>query len=208
MIFSISDLPITPENLREYERFLLEIHDEVPYGELCDCGDCLGVSPRLIAAADRIEELEKKQAALKDDNEALKKELGSSPTADALNKLWQDIILKRKPDYGDWEYPGQAYRHLLTEYEELKADPWQRITADPATLPPEDTALLISIDFKNGNGQITIDGYYHKGMWCVGKWNESPRTEHRPIITRYYAVEYAWQPWPAPAPYPDNEVSK
>lgn len=42
-------------------------------------------------------------------------------SAQALDLLWQDIILSRDPNYGDWEYPGQAYRHLLAEYRDIKA---------------------------------------------------------------------------------------
>jgi hypothetical protein len=45
--------------------------------------------------------------------------LEDNPAADALDKLWRDIILVRRPSYGDWEYPGQAYRHLLAEFNEL-----------------------------------------------------------------------------------------
>lgn len=40
---------------------------------------------------------------------------------DALNLLWQDIILAHNPDYGDWEYPGQAYRHIKAEHDEALA---------------------------------------------------------------------------------------
>ena len=42
------------------------------------------------------------------------------PSAHALDLLWKDIILSRDPNYGDWEYPGQAYRHLLAEYRDLE----------------------------------------------------------------------------------------
>jgi len=44
----------------------------------------------------------------------------SDASTDGLNKLWQEVILAAKPDYGDWEYPGQAYRHLKIEFDELK----------------------------------------------------------------------------------------
>lgn len=43
-----------------------------------------------------------------------------NPAADVLDKLWQEIILKQNPDYGDWEYPGQAFRHLKAEYVDLR----------------------------------------------------------------------------------------
>lgn len=38
---------------------------------------------------------------------------------DALERLWTEIILARKPNYGPWEYPGQAYRHILAEFQEV-----------------------------------------------------------------------------------------
>lgn len=42
-----------------------------------------------------------------------------TPCEDALDLLWQEIILKNNPDYGDWEYPGQAYRHIKAEYDDV-----------------------------------------------------------------------------------------
>lgn len=41
---------------------------------------------------------------------------------DPLNLLWNDIILKKYPNYGDWEYPGQAYRHIVAEFNDLSAE--------------------------------------------------------------------------------------
>ena len=40
--------------------------------------------------------------------------------ADALEKLWREIVVARCPDYGDWEYPGQAYRHIKAVVDELE----------------------------------------------------------------------------------------
>jgi DNA repair exonuclease SbcCD ATPase subunit len=37
----------------------------------------------------------------------------------ALDDLWKAILLEKDPDYGDWEYPAQAYRHLKDEYDDL-----------------------------------------------------------------------------------------
>ncbi len=34
----------------------------------------------------------------------------------ALDELWKEIILKNKPNYGDWEYPMQAKRHIVCEF--------------------------------------------------------------------------------------------
>jgi predicted nucleic acid-binding Zn-ribbon protein len=39
----------------------------------------------------------------------------NAPCADALDKLWKAIMPE---NYGDWEYAGQAYRHLLCVYNE------------------------------------------------------------------------------------------
>lgn len=42
----------------------------------------------------------------------------NTPCGDALDKLWKAIM---SSTYGDWEYPGQAYRHLLCVYNEQNA---------------------------------------------------------------------------------------
>lgn len=42
----------------------------------------------------------------------------TSPSTDAIDDLWRDIILETHPDYGDWEYPGEAYRHILAEHKQ------------------------------------------------------------------------------------------
>ena len=44
---------------------------------------------------------------------------GKSPLEVAIDEFWRDIILKRKPTYGDWEYGGMAYRHIMCEVEEM-----------------------------------------------------------------------------------------
>ncbi len=49
-------------------------------------------------------------------------DLVNVPSAHALDALWRDIILSKSPDYGDWEYPGQAYRHLLGAYRILERE--------------------------------------------------------------------------------------
>lgn len=43
------------------------------------------------------------------------------PAALAIDDLWKEVILSANPTYGDWEYPGQAYRHLLAEWRGLQA---------------------------------------------------------------------------------------
>jgi hypothetical protein len=53
--------------------------------------------------------------------ERLKNELETHNMAAAhgLDCLWRSLILARKPEYGDWEYPGQAFRHLDEEFREV-----------------------------------------------------------------------------------------
>lgn len=66
-------------------------------------------------------------ATAKEDNQRLKEALEkanvavNTPCGDALDKLWKEVMLRRRPDYGDWEYPGFAYRHLKAEFEEIEA---------------------------------------------------------------------------------------
>ena len=40
----------------------------------------------------------------------------NTPCGEVLDWLWKEMILAENPDYGDWEYPGMAYRHLLARY--------------------------------------------------------------------------------------------
>ena len=82
----------------------------------------------------RIEELEEQQ---KDLIEASKQK--NTPCGDALDKLWTEILIARDPKYGDWEYPGQAYRHIKAEYEELQARV-KSLEADKARLDWLDSA--------------------------------------------------------------------
>lgn len=42
-----------------------------------------------------------------------------SPLEQTIDDLWRDIILARKPNYGDWEYGGFAYRHIMEEFREV-----------------------------------------------------------------------------------------
>lgn len=46
-------------------------------------------------------------------------EVTNDACGDALQKLWDHIIVARRPDYGDWEYPGQAYRHIKAEFDQV-----------------------------------------------------------------------------------------
>lgn len=51
---------------------------------------------------------------------AIREELKNEPCGDALDLLWKEIILSRNPNYGDWEYPGMAYRHLKAEFDSVR----------------------------------------------------------------------------------------
>ncbi len=57
-----------------------------------------------LAAAER--ERDDQKAQLKDNSKTHEK---------FIDELWQAIIVKHSPDYGDWEYPAQAFRHLVAE---------------------------------------------------------------------------------------------
>jgi hypothetical protein len=73
-------------------------------------GDIVGgpcVICELAEKDQRIEELEEKLQSRID-----KVDL---PCGDALEQLWQKIMPE---NYGDWEYPGMAYRHLLAEFQD------------------------------------------------------------------------------------------
>ncbi len=59
----------------------------------------------------------------------------SNPCADALEDLWRDVLLARDPKYGDWEYPGMAYRHLLAEFYDLRQALHDAITRPAGVVP-------------------------------------------------------------------------
>lgn len=69
--------------------------------------------------SEEISYLERKILAMIDEFGYTREELFAivnTPCGNALDKLWRDIILKENPNYGDWEYPDMAYRHLLAHY--------------------------------------------------------------------------------------------
>lgn len=83
------------------KRRLAELTKEFELGKcpgVRDCKDYVGMEMKLYK---RIEDLKSENAC-----------------ADALELLWKEIIIARNPDYGEWEYPGQAYRHLKAEFDE------------------------------------------------------------------------------------------
>lgn len=62
-------------------------------------------------------------------------EMINAPCADAINKLWEDVIYaQRGRDYGTWQYPGQAYRHLWAEYQDMQTQREKLLAACRAVL--------------------------------------------------------------------------
>lgn len=59
--------------------------------------------------------------ALRAENAKIRQECRNEPCGDALELLWKEIILRRKPAYGEWEYPGMAYRHIKAEFEQVES---------------------------------------------------------------------------------------
>ena len=105
---------------------------------------------------------------------------------------------------GNLEYLEMAYENIQAialnaiaeEWE--AADPWQRITADPATLPEPGGFFMVSFRDKDGDC-FTMGAYhYHDNEWYY----------HNDIddIVEIFDEVYAYQPWPTAAPYPENEV--
>ena len=84
------------------------------------------------------------------------------PAAKALDQLWREIILAEKPDYGDWEYPMQAYRHLKIEFDELRAE---LAAIKPSWDDAPEWARWLGSD-EDG------DWYWYKQepTWAMGDW--------------------------------------
>ena len=61
-----------------------------------------------------------KRVEIADDAIASADERINQPCADAIDKLWKEILLRRRPNYGDWDYAGQAYRHIKAEFQEVE----------------------------------------------------------------------------------------
>lgn len=66
---------------------------------------------------DLIEELEGKVERLQAEVRQL--EYMDDLAEELYNRVWKAVILKYKPDYGDWDYPDMMVRHVETEVEEL-----------------------------------------------------------------------------------------
>ena len=91
----------------------------VEHHNACDCRE--GQFARLTQYAD---DLEKRIAEVEAENKLLQDEMDARNMASskALDELWKEIILTRKPAYGDWDYPMQAKRHIVCEFNELQAE--------------------------------------------------------------------------------------
>ena len=72
---------------------------------------------------DECDELQARIAELEAENALIHEEMDTKNMASsrALDELWGIIILNKKPDYGDWEYPMMAMRHIVIEFEKLQA---------------------------------------------------------------------------------------
>lgn len=71
----------------------------------------------------------------------------SDAATDALDLLWKEVIYARNgEEYEPWEYPGQAYRHLKAEFDELLRE-LEALRKQSPTKPSEvDTVLDKSQD--------------------------------------------------------------
>ena len=94
---------------------------------------------------DECDELQSRIAELEAENALIHEEMDTKNMASsrALDELWGIIILNKKPDYGDWEYPMMAMRHIVIEFEKLQA----RI----AELEAKNTQLSNEIDYLQDN---------------------------------------------------------
>ena len=72
-------------------------------------------------AEEQAKALQDENARLNAENESLQEEIEhrNGASAQALNELWKKIILEKSPNYGDWEYPMQAMRHIVCEFSDL-----------------------------------------------------------------------------------------
>jgi len=75
-------------------------------------------NPQLIEMA-RDAEVARLQTEVKEIGELLQKGIDkiNFPCCEALDWLWERMMPK---GYGGWEYPAQAGRHLLAEFEEMR----------------------------------------------------------------------------------------
>ncbi len=75
-----------------------------------------------MSVEDQLEMLMDKFVALQAENKLLTDEMEARNMAasKALDELWKEVVLKDMPNYGNWEYPMQAKRHILCEFTDLR----------------------------------------------------------------------------------------
>lgn len=83
-----------------------------------------------------------------------------NPAAQAIDDLWRAVILAHKPDYGDWEYPGQAYRHILAEFNELR----ERLLFTTNERDDAEMALRVLLARQRAGKSMDLERYAHIAM--------------------------------------------
>jgi hypothetical protein len=132
----------------------------------------------LTASAQRAEAADNRAAELAEELDAR-----SDASGDALNCLWKEVILAKAPDYGDWEYPGQAYRHLIAEFNALRAEldetraeldalkaaqEWQ-----PGSIRPPAPDWYQTAEAEDGDGSFS-HAYFDGVAWLGYPGNQPP----------------------------------
>ncbi len=113
--------------------------------------------------------------ALQAENKGLVEEMDrhNMAASQALDELWKEIILKHKPDYGDWEYPMQAKRHIVCEFDDLQAE------------NKELREVIATAIEKIDEPAVQANGEWQTGMFCG--------LEDRNITDRYDACMYGYE---------------
>lgn len=165
-------------------------------------------------AAGALAEVARLRGDLADAEERAEKnwERQNLPCGDALDKLWKDILLARNPNYGDWEYPAQAYRHIRDEFNDqekvVAALRAQLAAGEPrwipiSNLPPADWdgELFITCDLRH-----TIRGKLPKRTAVYDAEGSADyegnrfhfRDNHDGIYIQLTHYAYIPRTWPAP----------
>lgn len=87
-------------------------------------------------------------------------EIVNAPCAHALDRIWKDLF----PDeYGEWEYPGQAYRHIMAEIDHLRKqrDGWKQIANAYARMVDEQIEKMDSLAGLLGIGPSSVNVVPH-----------------------------------------------
>jgi hypothetical protein len=105
----------------------------------------------------------------------------------------------------------QSAKSKYCEIEIEKADttPWTTIReGDPTTLPPPDDVYFLAIheEYHRGINDAEIkdtvsQALYTNGEWQVWDGDDWLSLDANPLDF-WELTPYAWQPWPAPPPYP------